>query len=396
MNTAVNAPLSNPLNLNVVHEAEAQRQHARVKLPGKIRFIGSNREVIEQRLYDISAGGFSFDRDRLSLQVGNFYKGKLLFQLDSLTLSLEIEFQVKSLSGENGRVGCEFHSLKPRDISTLRHLISAHLSGELISVGDLLSTLQRDNFGKARKQNGDGNGMGFFSRMRAASASAAVFVLGLLAFSYILNQIYSHYFVTHAESGQIAVPNMEVTMPREGTVTSLVPLNGLVKKGAPIGTFSATMLEMLKGSLTEEQLTADNVEAFFGRQLQGTLTSPCDCRVVEQLVADGQFASKGTAVFRLAPQDSVATVEARFRYRHFDSVQPGSEVSMRIAGEATPVPGKIVKAVLQDGGLSSDIRVNIQPDHPLSTELAGRPVEVVVHSGPTFDWVVDKAAAVGL
>src|SRR5690606_29260199 len=130
MNTAVNAPLSNPLNLNVVHEAEAQRQHARVKLPGKIRFIGSNREVIEQRLYDISAGGFSFDRDRLTLQVGNFYKGKLLFQLDSLTLSLEIEFQVKSLSSENGRVGCEFHSLKPRDISTLRHLIGAHLSGE--------------------------------------------------------------------------------------------------------------------------------------------------------------------------------------------------------------------------------------------------------------------------
>ena len=31
MNTAV--------NLNVVHESEAQRQHARVKIPGKIRYI---------------------------------------------------------------------------------------------------------------------------------------------------------------------------------------------------------------------------------------------------------------------------------------------------------------------------------------------------------------------
>lgn len=31
MNTAVNA--------NVVHESEAQRQHARVKIPAKLRFL---------------------------------------------------------------------------------------------------------------------------------------------------------------------------------------------------------------------------------------------------------------------------------------------------------------------------------------------------------------------
>ena len=38
-----------------------------------------------------------------------------------------------------------------RDIATLRHIITSHLSGELISIGDVLSTLQRDNFTKARK-----------------------------------------------------------------------------------------------------------------------------------------------------------------------------------------------------------------------------------------------------
>jgi hypothetical protein len=32
MNTAV--------NVNVVHESEAQRQHARVKIPAKLRFFG--------------------------------------------------------------------------------------------------------------------------------------------------------------------------------------------------------------------------------------------------------------------------------------------------------------------------------------------------------------------
>ena len=396
MNTAVNTSVNTPAhNLNVVHESEAQRQHARVKLPGKIRFIGANREIIEQRLYDISAGGFSFEQDRLPMQVGNFYKGKLLFQIDTLTLALDVEFQVESLNAETGRAGCEFHNLKAHDISTLRHLISAHLAGELVTVGDLLSTLQRNNFGKARAGNG-GDGMGFFDRARALLASAAVLVLGVLAFSFIINQLYSQYFITRAEAGQVSVPHMEVTMPREGTITSLVPADGIVKKGAPIATFSSTMLEMLKGSLTEEQLTADKIEAFFGRQLQGTMTSPCDCKVVQQLVADGQFASKGSVVFRLAPQDSISTVEARFRYHNFENVQPGREVRMHVAGEPGEVAGKIVSANLQDGGLSSDIRVMIEPEQGMPSEWAGRPVEVWVRGGPSFDWVVDKAVATGL
>ena len=46
--------------------------------------------------------------------------------------------------------------------------------------------------------------------------------------------------------------------------------------------------------------------------MKGTLTSPCDCRVVQQLVADGQYANKGQVIFTLAPRDSVASIEARF------------------------------------------------------------------------------------
>jgi alginate biosynthesis protein Alg44 len=41
MNTAVNA--------NVVHESEAQRQHARVKIPAKLRFYGPDRTPVEAR-----------------------------------------------------------------------------------------------------------------------------------------------------------------------------------------------------------------------------------------------------------------------------------------------------------------------------------------------------------
>lgn len=387
MNTAV--------NLNVVHESEAQRQHARVKLPAKIRFLGKNREVAEQNLLDISAGGFSYDASKIPVQVGDHHKGKLLFAIDNLTLAIDVEFQVRS--ADNGRVGCQFHNMKPREITTLRHLITAHLSGELVSVGELLTTLQRDNFTKARKDKTGAAGMGALRRLRAVTFSLALFLVGLAAFGFIFKSVYGLYFVTHAQSGMVSVPAMQVTMPREGTVQSLVGADGQIDKGAPIATFSASMLEMLKGHLDQEQINPANVESLFGKQMKGTLTSPCDCTVARQLVADGQFASKGQAIFQLVPRDSQATIEARFPYSKFNEIKPGLRVSFQVAGETELRRGKIISSRLSDGdNLSSDIRVQIQPDQALDSALAGRPVEVSSDRGPSLDWLLDKAMAAGL
>ncbi|ACO77326.1 alginate biosynthesis protein Alg44 [Azotobacter vinelandii CA] len=388
MNTAT-------LNVNVVHESEAQRQHARVKLPGKIRFLGPNRETIEQRLIDISAGGFSFASGKPVTQQGAFHRGKLLFQLDSLGLAMDVEFQVRNLDPESGRTGCQFHGLGAREISTLRQMITSHLSGELVTVGDVICTLQRDNFTKARKGKGLAQ-QTMFERLRAVSFSLAIFIVGLGAFGLILKQLYDLYFVTHAESGMVSVPSMEVTMPREGTVQSLVGPDGLVANGAPIASFSASMLEMLKGHLSEEQLNPANVEKLFTRQMKGTLTSPCDCKVVAQRVADGQFASKGQVIFELLPRDAAATVEARFRYHDFAKVKPGTQVTFSVPGEDQPRRGRIVSTALQNEGLSSDIRVLIQPEQPLDSALAGQPVEVVIDHGPSYDWLIDKAVTAGL
>jgi len=389
MTTALN------VNVNVVHESEAQRQHARVKLPGKIRFVGNNREPLEHRLLDISAGGFSFSSNKPITQVGAYHRGKLLFQLDNLGLAMDVEFQVRNLDPENGRTGCQFHGLGSREIATLRQMITSHLSGELVTVGDMIATLQRDNFTKARKNKGL-SPQTALERLRAVSFSLAIFAVGLGAFGLILKQLYDLYFVTHAESGRVSVAGMQVTMPREGTVQSLVGPDGVVANGAPIATFSASMLEMLKGHLNEEQLNPANVEKLFSRQMKGTLTSPCDCRVVAQRVANGQFAAKGAVIFELLPRDASATIEARFRYRDFANVKPGTPVSFSVPGDDEARRGRIVSTALEDEGLASDIRVVIQPEQPLDSALSGQPVEVVVDRGPSYDWLIDKAMTAGL
>ncbi|WP_417660283.1 PilZ domain-containing protein [Pseudomonas sp.] len=386
MNTAV--------NVNVVHESEAQRQHARVKIPATLRYITKAREQVEVRVLDMSAGGFSFSSEKTQANVGDFHKARMQFQLDSLNLSLDIEFQVCSTDPVNNRVGCQFHNLKPREIATLRYLISAHLSGEIVSTGDLLNTLQRENFTKPRKQ-GNGGGMSVFGRIKAVTFSIAIFAVGVAAFGYIFKSIYGLYFVTHASSGMVNVPSLNITMPREGTVQSLVGADGIINKGAPVATFSASMLEMLKGQLSDEQLTPANIEQLFSKQMKGTLTSPCNCKIARQLVADGQFASKGDVIFEMVPQDSKATVLASFPYRKFAEARPGTRIKFWVAGDDQARSGKIISTNLHDGGLSSDIRATIEPDSTLPSTLAGQPVEVEIDRGPSLDWLINKATAAG-
>lgn len=386
MNTAV--------NVNVVHESEAQRQHARVKLPAKISFIGKNKQIVEHRLIDISAGGFSFAAAPHAHQVGSLHKGNLQFQIDNLSLSMDVDFQVRTVDPETGRTGCQFQHLDARQVSTLRHLITGHLSGELVNVGDVINTLQRDNFTKARK----GKALAAqtpLERARAVAFSLGILVVGITAFALILRELYSIYFVTHAQSAMVSVPGVQVTIPREGTVQSLVGADGIVAKGAPIATFSSTMLEVLKGHLTEEQINPGNVERLFSRQMKGTLSSPCDCRVINQLVADGQYAPKGSVIFELVPRDSQTTIEARFPFRDFERIQPGTRVEFILPGEEAPREGRIVSSTLQGGQLSDSLNVVIQPEQPLDSALVGQPVEVLVNRGPSFHWLIDKALAAG-
>ncbi|MFB4393459.1 MULTISPECIES: PilZ domain-containing protein [unclassified Pseudomonas] len=388
MNTAV--------NVNVVHESEAQRQHARVRIPAKLRFLDEDRQPHDVKVDDLSAGGLSFHAKK-ALPVGEVVRGRLQFVVDNLGLSMDVEFLVRVSNPETGRTGAEFQNLEPRDIATLRHIITAHLSGELISVGDVLSTLQRDNFTKARKQKDSGSGLSAFGRLRAVTVTLGVFVVGIAAFGFVAKSLYGLYFVSHAEAGVVAVPTSNVTMPRDGSVQSLVQVGAQVTKGAPLATFDTSMLDLLKGHLDDSQLEPAKVEELFGKQLSGTLTSPCDCVVGRQLVDNGQFASKGQPVFQLIPRTTNPMVEARFSYRQFDEVKPGTRVNFQVAGEDAVRTGQIVSSTsLDNDNLAADLRVQIKPDESLPAELAGRPASVNSDRGPSLNWLIDKAVARGL
>jgi alginate biosynthesis protein Alg44 len=239
--------------------------------------------------------------------------------------------------------------------------------------------------------------MSALGRLRAVTFSLGIFIVGLAAFGFIFKTVYSLYFVSHSSAGLVTLPAMDVTMPREGTVQSLVAVNSPVAKGAPMASFNTSMLEMLKGSLNGDDLQPAKIEELYGKQMAGTLTSPCDCVIAKQLVADGQFASKGQVIFQLVPRNTAANVEARFTYRQFNEVKPGTRVNFQVAGDDTVRTGQIISSAnLSETDLATDIRVQIKPDEVLDTSLAGRPVEVTSDRGPSMNWLIDKAMAAGL
>lgn len=390
MNTAVNA--------NVVHESEAQRQHARVKLPAKLRLLNGAPNAPLVKVEDLSAGGLSYIAPNAqALSVGEVIKARLQFLIDNLGLAMDVELQIRSIDARTGRVGAQFQHLEAQDIATLRHLITSHLAGDIVSMGEVLATLQRENFTRPRKNKAGEGGMGMLGRLRAVTFSLGIFIVGLGAFGFILKTVYGLYFVSHASAGLVTVPSMDVTMPREGTLQSLVQVNQGAEKGAPLASFNTNMLEMLKGGLAGEDLQPAKIEELYGKQLSGTLTSPCDCVVARQLVADGQYASKGQVIFQLVPRNTPATIEARFTYRQFRDIKPGTAVSFQIAGEEQVRTGRVVSSAnLTNNDLSTDIRVQIKPDESLSSAFIGRPVEVVSDRGPSMNWLIDKAVAAGL
>src|SRR5688500_17455901 len=109
-------------NLNLVHEAEAQRQYARVKIPATLKVNFPEAEARLYRLVDISAGGFCVTATDSEFMQGVIYPGQIVFSVDGFKFTLDAKFQARSINPVSKRVGCEFQELDPKQMAALRYL----------------------------------------------------------------------------------------------------------------------------------------------------------------------------------------------------------------------------------------------------------------------------------
>lgn len=364
-------------NVNVVHESETQRQHVRVRLPGIVEFMAGG-EGCRYKLHDISAGGLGFDAPGRAFRPGELYRGNVSLNLDGIAVALNVAFTVRNVEPKNGRVGCAFQELGAREIAALRHVIGSFLSGEVVRVDDVLQTVKRDNFTKPRNAPGRAGMPPPPSRARALTMTVVLAIGGAIAFLVAGQEINRLLFMTSASAAKVAGPVYLIEMPREGTVRSLIPDDGVVKKGAPIASIEAPALDLLRQQAAGANLSAEELQRMLGVKVKGTITSPCDCKLQASFVADDQYVSRGQPLFELMPLDFEPYVVARFRFDQMDDLQQGERVRFRVSGDGERRRGRItqIRAAGQGDLVDSDVLVTIVPEEPLPAGLLQRPAEV--------------------
>ncbi|GGM04345.1 PilZ domain-containing protein [Pseudomonas asuensis] len=126
--------------MNAPDTSSTQRQHLRVQLPARIRYQGAHREGTEHQLLELSTGGFSFTSKAITAHTGDSLKGKLLFAINSLSLAIDVTFEIKSIDRDTGRVGCAFYDLAPRELSALQYLIEAYRFNDDVTVSHMIDS----------------------------------------------------------------------------------------------------------------------------------------------------------------------------------------------------------------------------------------------------------------
>lgn len=377
--------------INIVHESEAQRQYVRIKVPATIQFGVGNNPTKGYKINDLSAGGFSFEPGADAYKVGDAFKGELLIAIDGIGFTIPVGFEVKTIDSQNGRLGCVFQDLGAKEISALRQVITAYLGGELVTTGDMLATLSRDNFVRPRGTKGGGLSAG--AKVRALLGTVVVLILGILAFGYTVTKLYDIVFVAHATAAKIATTTYTITMPRDGTFYTLADKGAVVKKGQPIGSFQTGLLNVVESVPGSFKLTPELVEELVGQQLRGSFSSPCDCVIQKLFATDGQYVLRNQTIASLVDKDTRPYILARFHYEQVKHLTLGRVVYFTLNGETKARPAKISRLrvlpaqTLDANGLNdlnglntnaaiTDVIAEIEPVDALPLTRLEEPVQV--------------------
>lgn len=354
----------------VVHEAEAHRQHVRIKLPGKLKLHDREGRPVEFELVDISAGGLALNTGSHTLDPRKNYAGELVLKYDTFTYTVNVRFQ--PVNTRNGRTGCVFQDIGPREADALRAIVSSFLAGDVLALNDILHIVQRDNTAPARKSAATEMTTGV--RAVAALGTVAVLLLGLFAFSYVFSQVYKLLFVTSSMSAVVTTDTVMVRMPEDGIFQSLVHTSQhRMKKGQPLGTFTEILPPPPPGVSVR-------------KPRQVTIMSPCNCDLMALPMGEAGVLQKGDALFQLRPFNARRWIAATLRPEAAHDLAPGDEVRVTVKALGLHRWGTVsrVESSRLDNVQVADsvVRITVNVTNGIPSEALGLPAEVTKHPLP--------------
>ncbi|MFC3153304.1 PilZ domain-containing protein [Litoribrevibacter euphylliae] len=361
---------------SVVHEAIDERQHIRVKVPALVTFTANNK-LVESQLEDISLGGAAFITE-VKLTQNQLLDITIEFKLAEFNLDLPLKAKVISQQRETK---ISFVDVEPKQLDTLRYIISSYISGDLVSANGVLNVVQRENLIKQRKVKAD-TSRGFADRFKALSGTLAYFAVGLTIASLLLTKLYAYFFEIKATTASVSSDAFIISMPSNGYVDFMVE-GDKTKTGDPIATISSQLTTSFN---TPEDLKAlsdisdQDLQLILGKALLETvIASPCDCFVYYPKQSVDKYAYKEQELMHLLPLDSPLYVKATVPFVRIDDLSSIHGVYLRKFGDEESVPGKILKSEVDEE--TGSLILSIEPSLPYSPADYLKPAEVIIDTG---------------
>ncbi|MEK0085660.1 HlyD family efflux transporter periplasmic adaptor subunit [Benzoatithermus flavus] len=339
------------MQAQIVHEAEIHRQHVRLRIPIAIEIDGTRYTVD-----DWSVGGFGVAGPMASRRSGERFPARLIFPFEDFELSLRLDCQLVYVLADESRFGGRFLSLSQGQADLFRYLVDAYLSGELVSGGDILAVVARDNSGEARVRRlfeGLGQEETRGRRVRRILGSTLLVLVGLGLAALIAAGIYERYLVVTTDRAVIEAPFYRLEATATGRVEAAG--QGLLHPGDP----------------------AARVVGQGGTAVP--LASPCECVIDTWLVPPGRTVQVGGLVATLVAADQPLTVRAEVPLDRARRLRVGQTAEVTVPGKAEPYRGQIERI---DFRLKSD-----RPGEPVRLEDSSRQmVPVVIRPDRPFDF----------
>ena len=340
----------------LVHEADAQRHHVRVRLPARVEI---ESQFYEARDWSTAGASIVESGTQNASRFANkkVHNARLLFEFTGFTLTVPMRVEVRHVKEEAGDnvIGLGFIDMTQEQIVIMQHLVSAYITGELSNVGDLIHVLSRNNFTKARQIPRKEE---MSPKERAASVAkklAVAAITGLLVV-YVGVSLFEQNYIVKAERASVT-GNSQVVVTTAGGVASFQDIypGDTVKKG-----------DVLMTILTDS----------------GTITgidSPCDCVIEQRKAGTGEVVGKGQTVFTLVPLDAPLHVDSYVLYQDAVRLAKGQSVKLDLPGGKGRMDGSVTGITMGtgEGGL---VKVKIKPSASISPDLVGLPVGVKINA----------------
>lgn len=371
----------------IVHEAIDQRQYVRTFLPVQVALLIKGLEFYCE-VADISLGGMAIlITDNLKPWLKNIKKNSIISAQVNLGLhafSLNMYCDVKPVGYKDSVLRVAFHNWDPSQMDTLRHIISSHLSGEIVRVDDVFNVMKRENYVTSRKKKTE-TPRTIADRMKAVFGTALQVVLGILCLYFTASKFYEHLFTVQSTSAIVHGDPYVVQMPDDGYVDFLIdPTVRNVAIGQPIASFSNQLGTKINaaGILGQNhRLSGPELkELLEDTILETVVTSPCDCWVYypNNLRSD-RYTYKGQELVHLLPRDGPLKVKAQFPFEKLKDINKVSSVMIEFLGLQNPVPAKVSRTNVTDNGKMIEIILKSQIPNGRSRYL--EPVTVTVIKG---------------